>query len=147
MPFGLKMSQDIFQMKIDQTHGKCKTAIGIADDIRCLQMTTHMSHIYMKSWKGLDEQVLNSSLVYVVLALDSLNYCSGEQDLKAQHIHNIVQPSLYSCTNIYKWQIKCCHLMLNPFATRLHTSSDLMKPFVATLRGRCWDVGPCSPEQ
>ncbi len=31
--FGLKMSQDIFQYKIDETYGECKGAIGIADDI------------------------------------------------------------------------------------------------------------------
>ena len=33
MPFGLKMSQDIFQKKIDQTYEKCKGAVGKADDI------------------------------------------------------------------------------------------------------------------
>ena len=34
MPFGLIMSQDIFQKKIDQTYEKCKGAAGIADDIQ-----------------------------------------------------------------------------------------------------------------
>ena len=34
MPFGLKMSQDISQKKIDQTYEKCKGAVGIADDIQ-----------------------------------------------------------------------------------------------------------------
>ncbi|GFS26773.1 transposon Ty3-I Gag-Pol polyprotein [Elysia marginata] len=33
MPFGLKMSQDIFQSKIDQTFEGCSGVIGIADDI------------------------------------------------------------------------------------------------------------------
>jgi len=33
MPFGLKMSQDIFQTKIDQTFEACKGVAGIADDI------------------------------------------------------------------------------------------------------------------
>ena len=33
MPFGLKMSQDVFQAKIDQTFKGCEGAIGIADDI------------------------------------------------------------------------------------------------------------------
>ena len=33
MPFGLKMSQDVFQAKIDQTFEGCKGTIGIADDI------------------------------------------------------------------------------------------------------------------
>ena len=33
MPFGLKMSQDVFQSKIDQTFEGCEGVIGIADDI------------------------------------------------------------------------------------------------------------------
>ena len=33
MPFGLKMSQDVFQAKIDQTFKGCKGTVGIADDI------------------------------------------------------------------------------------------------------------------
>ena len=33
MPFGLKMSQDIFQAKIDQTFEGCEGVVGIADDI------------------------------------------------------------------------------------------------------------------
>ena len=33
MPFGLKMSQDVFQTRIDQTFEGCKGVIGIADDI------------------------------------------------------------------------------------------------------------------
>ena len=33
MPFGLKMSQDVFQTKIDQTFESCEGVIRIADDI------------------------------------------------------------------------------------------------------------------
>ena len=33
MPFGLKMSQDVFQAKIDQTFEGCSGTVGIADDI------------------------------------------------------------------------------------------------------------------
>ena len=33
MPFGLKMSQDVFQAKIDQTFEGCDSTIGIDDDI------------------------------------------------------------------------------------------------------------------
>ena len=33
MPFGLKMSQDIFQTRINQTFEGCHGVIGIADDI------------------------------------------------------------------------------------------------------------------
>ena len=33
MPFGLNMSPDIFQTRIDQTFEGCRSVIGIADDI------------------------------------------------------------------------------------------------------------------
>ena len=33
MPFGLRMSQDVFQLKIDETYRNCLGATGIADDI------------------------------------------------------------------------------------------------------------------
>ena len=33
MLFGLRMSQDIFQFKIDKTYRDCQEAIGIADDV------------------------------------------------------------------------------------------------------------------
>ena len=33
MPFGLKMSQDVFQFKVDETYANCEGAIGISDDI------------------------------------------------------------------------------------------------------------------
>ena len=33
MPFGLRMSQDVFQRKMDEIYGSCEGAIGIADDI------------------------------------------------------------------------------------------------------------------
>ena len=46
MPFGLKMSQDIFQ-KIDQTCEKCKGAVGIADDIQVFgSYQTHDLHLH-----------------------------------------------------------------------------------------------------
>ncbi|XP_029652389.1 uncharacterized protein K02A2.6-like [Octopus sinensis] len=34
LPFGLKVSQDVFQCRIDETYQGCKGAIGIADDIQ-----------------------------------------------------------------------------------------------------------------
>ncbi|XP_005101611.1 uncharacterized protein LOC101852102 [Aplysia californica] len=40
MPFGLRMSQDVFQAKIDQTFEGCKGVIGIADDIVVFGKTT-----------------------------------------------------------------------------------------------------------
>ena len=33
MPFGLKMYQDVFQAKIDQTFEGCSGTVGIADDV------------------------------------------------------------------------------------------------------------------
>ena len=38
MPFCLKMSQDVFQKKIDQVFENCKGALGIADDIQVFGM-------------------------------------------------------------------------------------------------------------
>ena len=32
LPFGLRVSQDIFQYKVDETYGPCEGAIGISDD-------------------------------------------------------------------------------------------------------------------
>ena len=47
MPFGLKMLQDIFQKKIDQTYEKCKGAVGIADDIQVFGSDqTHDLHLH-----------------------------------------------------------------------------------------------------
>ena len=47
MPFGLKMSQDVFQKKIDQTYEKCKGAVGIADDIQVFGSDqTHDLHLH-----------------------------------------------------------------------------------------------------
>ena len=40
MPFGLKMSQDVFQTKIDQTFEGCEGVVGIADDIVVFGKTT-----------------------------------------------------------------------------------------------------------
>ena len=40
MPFGLKMSQDVFQTKIDQTFDGCEGVVGIADDIVVFGKTT-----------------------------------------------------------------------------------------------------------
>ena len=48
MPFGLKMSQDVFQAKIDQTFEGCKGVVGIADDIVVSGKTTedHDRHMH-----------------------------------------------------------------------------------------------------
>jgi hypothetical protein len=43
MPFGLNMSQDIFQAKIDQTFEGCRGVVGIADDI-VISGTTDEEH-------------------------------------------------------------------------------------------------------
>ena len=59
MPLGLIRFQDIFKKKIDQTYGKCKGAVGIADDIEMYGNDIHMTSIYLKPRKELEEQVLN----------------------------------------------------------------------------------------
>ena len=47
MPFGLKMSEDSFQKKTDQTYEKCKGAVGIADDIQVFgNDNTHDLHLH-----------------------------------------------------------------------------------------------------
>ena len=35
LPFGLKVSQDVFQYKVDETYSSCEGTIGISDDITC----------------------------------------------------------------------------------------------------------------
>ena len=52
----------------------------------------------------------NSPIVCSVLALDSWNYCSGEQ-AQQPNICKIPQSSLYSWTIVHKTKIRCCHLM------------------------------------
>ena len=34
MPLGLRMSQDIFQRKIDQAYENCRSTVGKADDVQ-----------------------------------------------------------------------------------------------------------------
>ena len=47
MPFGLKMSQDIFQKKMDQACERCKGAVGITDDIQVFgNDNTHDLHLH-----------------------------------------------------------------------------------------------------
>ncbi|XP_035676225.1 uncharacterized protein K02A2.6-like [Branchiostoma floridae] len=48
LPFGLKVSQDVFQRKIDETYRGCKGAIGIADDIQVYGKTDddHDFHLH-----------------------------------------------------------------------------------------------------
>ena len=40
MPFGLRISQDVFQTKIDQTFEGSEGVVGIADDIVVFEKTT-----------------------------------------------------------------------------------------------------------
>ncbi|XP_019628682.1 PREDICTED: uncharacterized protein K02A2.6-like [Branchiostoma belcheri] len=48
LPFGLKVSQDVFQRKVDETYRGCKGAIGIADDIQVFGKTErdHDLHLH-----------------------------------------------------------------------------------------------------
>ena len=44
MPFGIRMCQDIFQKKIDETYEKCRDAEGIVDGINVFD--TESTHDY-----------------------------------------------------------------------------------------------------
>ena len=58
----------------------------------------------------------------VVLALDSLNYCSEEQ---AQHMQDC--PILFIQLNyVHNKKIGCCHFMLNSPATRWHQGFNFL---------------------
>ena len=47
IPFGLQMSQDVFQKKIDQVFENCNSAVGIADDIQvCGTDDNHDLHLH-----------------------------------------------------------------------------------------------------
>ena len=63
MPFGLRMSQDIFQFKIDETYRNCHGAIGIADDITVCGMDEkeHDLHLLVENL-GLSSMTRNASL-------------------------------------------------------------------------------------
>ena len=57
MPFGLRMSQDIFQEKIDETYEKCRGAVGISDDINVFGTElTHDCNL-LKQWREPEKQV------------------------------------------------------------------------------------------
>ena len=82
----------------------------------------------------------NFPIVCAVLALDSWNYCSGEQAWQPD-ICKIAQSSLYSWTMYIVKQIRYCHLMLNCPATRWHLGFHFLL-MRQTLRWRCWAVRP-----
>ena len=97
------------------------------------------------------QDCFNFRTICVVLAWDSRNCCSAEQDPTAQYIHKIVQSSSYSgTTNIMKFKIRYCHLMLNfPCHKVAHREFPLLlipwSLLKQTFRERSWDVMPCSP--
>ena len=47
MPFGLRMSQDVFQQKIDETYRNCAGTVGIADDIQVYGTSEHDHDIHL----------------------------------------------------------------------------------------------------
>ena len=62
MPFGLKMSQDVFQKKTDQAFENCKGTkgtAGIAEDIQVFAQMTIMTSISKKQWKEQGKPVSN----------------------------------------------------------------------------------------
>ena len=59
MPFGLRMSQDVFQSKIDQTFEGCNGVVGIADDIVVFGKTTEE---HDENLHGMMERCQNTGL-------------------------------------------------------------------------------------
>ena len=59
MSFGLKMSQDVFQSKIDQTFEGCNGVVGIADDIVVFGKTTEE---HDENLHGMMERCQNTGL-------------------------------------------------------------------------------------
>jgi len=47
MPFGLRMSQHIFQFKIDETYHDCQGATGIADDVTVYGKTDQQHDLHL----------------------------------------------------------------------------------------------------
>ena len=80
MPFGLKMSRDIFQEKIDQTYEKCKGAVGIADDIQVLGSDqTHDLHLH--------EAMERTKKAHIKVKYDKLlgGWCCHQKDGRTIH--------------------------------------------------------------
>ena len=68
MSFGLRMSQEIFQRKIGQTHKNCRGTVGIADDVQVFgNEKNHMIVICMRQWGTLENQALSLILINVLL--------------------------------------------------------------------------------
>ena len=59
MPFGLKMSQDVFSIKIYQTFEGCNGVVGIADDIVVFGKTTEE---HDENLHGMMEKCQNTGL-------------------------------------------------------------------------------------
>ena len=98
------------------------------------------------SWWALSHLTPNSPIVCAVLALDSWNYCSGEQ-AQQPNIHKIPQSSLYSWTMYIIKENKVLSPYVNSRATRWHMLGiplhlNQWSHAWQTLRRICWAVGP-----
>ena len=88
----------------------------------------------------------NSPIVCAVLALDSWNYCSGEQ-AQQPNICKIVQSSLSSWTMYIITENKVLQLYVNSLTTRWHMLGiplplNQWSHAWQILRRRCWTVRP-----
>ena len=74
--FGLRMSQDILQKKIDQTCKSCKGAVGIVGDVQIFGHEKTHDKICMRQWSALENQALNLILINMLLRPNDL-VCFG----------------------------------------------------------------------
>ena len=93
-----------------------------------------------------EQKTENSPIVCAVLALDSWNYCSGEQ-ARQPNIRKIPESSLYSWTMYITEKNKVLPPYVNSLATRWHMLGiplplNQWSHARQTLRRRCWAVGP-----
>ena len=83
MPFGLRMSQDVFQRKIDEIYGPCTGAIGIADDVTVhgkgdKDHDLHLHEAMERTRQGVGEMYKfgHLDIVTIYLKLDGHNHIS-----------------------------------------------------------------------
>ena len=83
MPFWLRLSQDIFQRKIDQIYENCWGALGIADDLQVfVNDKTHDRNLH-EAMDCIRKQALNLILINKLLRLNavvSLVTCSLQRE-------------------------------------------------------------------
>ena len=126
MPFGLKMSQDIFQ-KIDQTYEKCKGAVGIADDIQVFGSDqTHDLHLH-EAMERTRKAGIKLNYDKCIIKSSSCSFCSNiytpegtkPDPSKIDAIKRMEAPST-------KQELQSFLGMVNYLSSYIHHMSDLI---------------------